>query len=265
MLTALPEPLKALAYEPFGARAIVFALLVDRDSEALRAAQLERLGRTPSRRCTPRSRRSCRWCIRLAPELRLPLVSMAVPALRRLSREQFEAFAAGVRELIRADNQVSLYEYALQRLLFRHLAGRFGEAGSPAGNPSRSAELLAGPVRHVLGVLAHVGQRRPSDAARAFELGIRALGWPGVDPSLPPRDLDLRKLDRALDELDAAAPPLKRQILAACAACIGADGQVTLEEGELLRAIADSLGCPFPPLPSLGGVAPDGDDRAPAP
>ena len=82
---------------------------------------------------------------------------------------------------------------------------------------------------------------------------------------MPPRDLDLQALDRALNDLDAAAPPLKRQILAACAACIGADGRVTLEEGELLRAIADSLGCPFPPLQSLAGVTPDGDDRAPAP
>ena len=49
---------------------------------------------------------------------------MVVPTLRRLSRDQFEAFAAGVRELIQADNQVSLYEYAMHRLLLRHLAPR---------------------------------------------------------------------------------------------------------------------------------------------
>ena len=49
VLTSLPEPLKALAYEPFGARAIVFALLIDHESEAVQAAQLERLGRPPSR------------------------------------------------------------------------------------------------------------------------------------------------------------------------------------------------------------------------
>ena len=57
-----------------------------------------------------------------------------------------------------------------------------------------------------------------------------------------------------MNELDAAAPPLKRQILNACAACIGADGRVTLEEGELLRAVADALGCPVPPLQSLAGA-----------
>jgi len=190
---------------------------------------------------------------RLTPELRLPLVSMVVPTLRRLSRDQFEVFLAGVRALIEADNQVSLYEYALQTHLCRHLATHYGYA-PPTPIRSGSAALLLGAVRHVLGALAHVGSSQPTDAARAFALGVQALDWPGVDPSLPPRNLDLRTLDRALNQLDAAVPQLKRQILNACAACIGADGRVTLEEGELLRAIADSLGCPVPPLQSLAGI-----------
>jgi Zn-dependent protease with chaperone function len=247
VLTSLPEPLKALAYEPFGAQAIVLALLVDTESAAVRAVQLERLGASIEPVLLREFESILPLVQRLSPELRLPLVSMVVPTLRRLSPDQFEAFAAGVRALIQADNQVSLYEYALQRLLFRHLAAHHG-TNPPSGSPLRAAELLAGPVRHVLGVLAHVGSSQPSDAGRAFALGIRALDWPGADPSLPPRDLDLRKLDNALNELDAARPPLKRRILAACAACIGADGKVTLEEGELLRAIADSLGCPVPPF-----------------
>jgi Zn-dependent protease with chaperone function len=252
VLGSVPDSLRALAYEPFGARALVFALLVDHDSEAVQAAQLERLGTYAEPSLCRVVAKILPTVHRLTPELRLPLVSMIVPTLRRLSRDQFQTFVAGVRELIQADNQVSLYEYALQRLLFRHLAPHFGKA--PASRaPSRSAGLPIEPVRHVLGTLAHIGGSQSSDAARAFDLGIKALGWPGVDPSLPPRNLDLEALDRALDELDASAPPLKRQILNACATCIGADGRVTLEEGELLRAIADSLGCPVPPLQSLAG------------
>jgi len=253
VLTSLPEPLRVLAYEPFGARAIVFALLVDHESEGVRAAQLERLGTYAE----PALRREVEVILplvqRLTPELRLPLVSMVVPTLSRLSREQFEGFAAAVRELIESDNQVSLYEYALQRVLLRHLATHYGY-GPPPRTAVRSAGLLIGPVRHVLGALAHIGSSQPSDAAGAFTMGIHALGWPGVDPSLPPRNLDLKALDQALNELAAAVPQLKRQILTACASCIGADGRVTLEEGELLRAIADSLGCPVPPLQSLTRV-----------
>jgi Zn-dependent protease with chaperone function len=257
VLTSLPDPLKALAYETFGARAIVFALLIDHESESVRDAQLERLaGYTEPALC--REVEAILPVVHnLSPELRLPLVSMVVPTLRRLSRDQFEAFAAGVRELIQADNQVSLYEYAMHRLLLRHLAIHYGYV-PPSRSPVRSAGVLIGPVRHVLGTIAHVGSAQPSDAAHAFALGIQALGWQGVDPTLPRRDLDLQSLDQALNALDAAVPPLKRQILIACAACIGADGQVTLEEGELLRAIADALGCPVPPLQSIAGAEPAG-------
>jgi Zn-dependent protease with chaperone function len=252
VLDSLPDPLRALAYEPFGARAIVLALLVDNESEAVQATQRERLAAHAEPELIRVVEKILPMVHGLTPELRLPLVSMVVPTLRRLSRDQFGAFAAGVRELIQADDQVSLYEYAIHRLILRHLAPHFGYT-TPTRGSSRSAGLPIEPVRHVLGTLANIGNAQSSDAARAFALGIQALGWPGVDATLPPPDLDLAALDLALNELDAVSPQLKRQILGACAAAIGADGRVTLEEGELLRAIADALGCPIPPLRSLAG------------
>jgi hypothetical protein len=128
VLTSLPNPLKELAYEPFGARAIVFALLVDHADESIRASQLARLSEYAEPALLREVERILPLVHRLSRECRLPLVSMVVPALRRLSVDQFHAFVAGVRELVQADNQVSLYEYALQRLLLRHLASHFGYA-----------------------------------------------------------------------------------------------------------------------------------------
>ena len=253
ILSMLPNSLKELAYEPFGARAVVFALLVDGQEEAVRAEQLRGLAGHADPAVYKTLQAILPEVLRLPPESRLPLVSMAVPALRRLSREQYETFVADVGALIRADNQVSLYEYALQRMLLRHLSSHFVDA-RPARIRHDSPTTLAGPVRQVLGTLAYVGSSGPADAAGAFEAGIRAIGWPGIDPALPPRDLDLGALDRALNELDAATPPLKKQVLAGCAACVGSDGRITLEEAELLRAIADSLGCPLPPLQALPGA-----------
>jgi tellurite resistance protein len=57
----------------------------------------------------------------------------------------------------------------------------------------------------------------------------------------------LRTFDAALSELASAAPRVKREIITAATACIAADGKVTLEESELLRAIAALLACPIPP------------------
>ena len=58
----------------------------------------------------------------------------------------------------------------------------------------------------------------------------------------------MQDFDRALAELAQASPNVKRAVIAAVAACITADGQVTVEEGELLRAIAAVLACPVPPV-----------------
>jgi Zn-dependent protease with chaperone function len=253
LLASYPPTLKERAYEPYGARAIVFALLIDRDDPSVRDAQRRWLAEHAERGVFHEVEAVLPEVLRLSPESRLPLVAMMVPALRRLSRNQFEQFDADVRALVQADNQVNLYEYALQRLLMRHLSSHFGYV-RPARIRYESPATLVGPVRHVLATLAYVGCSVPAGTAHAFEAGVLALGWPGVDSTLPPRELDLASLDRALNELDAAAPQLKKQILAGCAACIGADGRVTLEEGELLRAIADALGCPLPPLQSLPGA-----------
>ena len=65
---------------------------------------------------------------------------------------------------------------------------------------------------------------------------------------MPFDQVGLEALDRALDTLAAVAPRGKRQLIDACAATIAADREVTVREGELLRAIADALGAPMPPI-----------------
>jgi cytochrome c553 len=54
--------------------------------------------------------------------------------------------------------------------------------------------------------------------------------------------------DAALRKLAAASPKLKGSVVAACAACVAADGTLTLYEAELLRAVTSTLGCPMPPI-----------------
>jgi uncharacterized tellurite resistance protein B-like protein len=58
----------------------------------------------------------------------------------------------------------------------------------------------------------------------------------------------LAQIDQALDRLAEAAPPIKRQLINAMAHTVAADQVIKAREGELLRAIADALGCPLPPF-----------------
>ena len=99
----------------------------------------------------------------------------------------------------------------------------------------------------VLSVLAYAGNPGDAEQRTAFAAGASQLG--GIKPALLPRDrCGLADLDAALDRLARTSPTCLQRLLTACAACIAADHQVSQAEGELLRAIADALGCPMPPL-----------------
>ncbi len=244
---SIPAPLTDVVREPLGAQGLVFALFLD-PNENVRRSQLAWLDRYVLPAAVRETRRILSEADRLAPEAKLPLVALAAPALCEMTRAQFHDFVVAVKTLVEADQKTSLFEYALQRLLMRHVVAHFVGAQSPGVRHHTAAPLVA-PTATVLSCSAWAGQDSPADAARAFEAGVSALGWPGARFELAPQSaVDIRAVDASLDTLNLAAPMLKKQILQACAACISVDGFVTVEEGELLRAVSDSLGCPMPPL-----------------
>jgi Zn-dependent protease with chaperone function len=248
---SMPRSLTEVVHEALGAQAAVFALLLDPD-ETVRRSQMAWLDRYALPATVREMRKILPDADRLAPEARLPLVALAAPALCEMTPAQFRDFFRCVQALVEADRKTTLFEYALQRLLLRHVVTHFVGARPPVVKYT-SYPPLVGPVETVLSALAWSGQDTPEAAARAFAAGVQALGWPGARLALKPAAaVDLGAVDAALEQLATAAPPLKKQILQACAACICVDGTVTVEEGELLRAVADGLGCPMPPLLSPG-------------
>lgn len=62
------------------------------------------------------------------------------------------------------------------------------------------------------------------------------------------KEIHLADIDKALKQLSQSSPPIKKRVLEACIACIGADGVANVKEVELLRAIVDALDCPVPPF-----------------
>ena len=78
---------------------------------------------------------------------------------------------------------------------------------------------------------------------------LDSAGLSGVDrQALPAKPASLDELGQALDALAGLKPTAKLGFLQACVACVVADDQVVVEEIELLRAFADILDCPVPPV-----------------
>jgi len=249
LLAGIPEPLATSAREPMAARAVVLALLCDRDP-AVRQRQLATVTAAGDEALARELAAVLPAADALADAARLPIVDVAVPALRRLSPHQYATFRRLVDELVRADQRLSLFEWSLHRVLLRHLDPWFAEKKAAPRVSVYGLRQLAEPLAQLLSTLAHSGSTDAQAAATAFAAGVAALGSqaPPALALLPREACTFRRLDAALATLEGVAPPRLRELLTACAATVASDGTVAGAEGELLRAIADALGCPVPPL-----------------
>jgi Zn-dependent protease with chaperone function len=255
ILEMMPQPVTQCAHEPYGARAIVYSLLLDRDAE-IRRKQLGVL----QEKAEPLSYQET---IRLAPQIdqlpadaRIPLVDMAIPALKQLSPSQYERFGEIIDALVKADDKIELFEYTLQKMLLWTLDVHFGRR-KPTRTHYYGLAQLGRPLSVVVGTLAHSGHGNAEEAASAYRAAMQHLDRPEAFPARA--DCSLRSFDEALGELVSASMKLKQQVLDACQICIMADQQITTRERELIRAIAAVLECPLPIVSPGGG----GDEARP--
>ncbi len=247
LMERIPEALLAAAREPAGARALVFALLLDRRDD-VRSRQLAELSSAAEPPVLAETRTLAAELASCPTEVRLPLAGLALPALRRISPEQYRSFRRATKSLAEADGRIDLFEYALHRMLLRHLDVRFGGAKPPRVE-YYSLRALGTECSRVVSILAHAGQAEPAAARRAFDAAAAELADTGAELAFLERsECGLEKVDQALDRLARVAAPLQRRLLRAAVAAVALDGRVTEEEAELLRAVADGLGVPVPPF-----------------
>jgi hypothetical protein len=242
---AIPEAVTRAAHEPFGARAVVYALLLNREKN-FRRLQLARLEHHADKAVYKETLKLASEVEALPDETRLPLVDMTIPALSRLSPAQYGAFRKNVRHLVEADERIDIFEFMLQCILLRHLEPRFAKKLKPPVVQYYAMKPLADSCARLLSSLAYAGHDEAGQAARAFELGAARVNVSAQ--ILPSGEAGLDAVGEALDMLAKAAPQIKRRVLDACIVTTAADGLATIHEAELLRAVADGLGCPVPPF-----------------
>jgi Zn-dependent protease with chaperone function len=242
LIGAMPDAVVNAAHEPYGARALIYASLLDRNAD-VRANQLRVLEQSAEPNVFELTLSLTKPINQLDVRARLPLVDMTLPALRALSLSQYQEFMYCFGELVRADKRLGLFEWALHQVLLRHLRPQF-ENVKPKPIVYYGLQRLGAPISCLLSALARASQH---DDAVAFEAGARHLPEVGVQ-LLPPEACGLSDLDESLQELARVAPKQRGRLIDACAACICADRAVNVAEAELLRAVCDMLDCPMPPL-----------------
>lgn len=245
---SLPENIKAAARDPLSAVALIYAMLLS-DDETLRSTQIAGISQ---RFAAP----AAATTLSLYPEVsaaakhaRLPIVNLAIGALRNLTAEQYNRFSDTLEWLVGSDGKVELFEFVLQKIVIHHLAPKFSQ-NRPAPVQYYTLKPLVPDCVVVLSALANISSDVPDEIQKAFAAGAPYLHAPADSEVqlLPREQCGVDAVDAALNRLGLTVPIIKKNLLEACVRVVGADGLILESEAELLRAVSDTLDCPMPPL-----------------
>lgn len=242
LFASLPSEWREAARSADGARALIFGLLLAKDPE-LRATELEHLASHASPEIAQQADRWHREIFPISSARKIALAELSIAPLRRLSSNDYREFRTLTRWLIASDGKLDLFEFMLQKLVERHLDSSHGLRQPTKIRYTQLRDLQA-EILLLSSAMAALS-RDPQTAYAAAMDEYRAHG--GDAPAMRPTpDIKLDRIGVALDKCDVATPLLKRQILRICSIAAASDGVLADGELELLRAIADAIGCQIP-------------------
>jgi len=255
LLATLPTPVVDAAHESYGARALVYCLLLD-SCEIIRTKQLSII----SSHCDALTANMVRA---LQHELTdkgvfLDVLDLALPVLKQLSPRQLRAFDEVIIELIHADNKIELLEWSLYNIVRINLWPV--KSTARAFNQVSNIKMLGRSLGTILSVVSYAGvyenifenttiknQNSELAVSACFDAAAKKLGL--MHLRLVNRQaITLDTFTQALALLNTMRPLQKPRVLKALATAVTHDNVVQPLELQLLRAIALSLDCPMPRL-----------------
>ncbi len=245
LLASLPAGLREVLRDTEGARAVLLALLLAGQEQAM-ALQLEALRVLGADVLAARARSLEPLTRGLGAAYRLPVIDLALPAVKAAPQAAKQELLAALEAVINADRRVSLHEFVVLALAREQLA--------PAKRPPAQRRLgdLQTEAGIVLTLVAHAGTRldavggREAAVLAALRAGEAAMKVPGVVPIKS--TVTLQSAGAALEALKGLAPMQKALLIEGLFAAVTFDGTIRVGEAELMRLLGAALDCPLPPL-----------------
>ncbi len=245
MIQEFPPDWREAAQDPSRAPAIIFGLLLDQETDDQHRNLLAQEVDEGLYQESVRLREAFRS---LPSTHKIALIDLAIPSIRRLSREEYRAFREITEKLVWRDKKMDLFEFTLQKIVERHLDLYFREKPLPKVR-YRRLRALREETTVLLSALANVCGEAGDQRRAAFQEGagdfVSELGGQAITYR---ETVSLKEIDQALERFAAASALAKRQLLFAAARTVAHDDKTTDHEAELIRAIADAIGMPVPPL-----------------
>ncbi len=245
LLDSLPQQVRATASDPFGARAVIYGLLLDK-KDAVSKQQMEHLKLSADQAVFEATEKISPLILNLDEEARLPLMDLTMPSLRSMSLPQFRKFADNIANLVRVDKKVSLFEFTLEHVVVRRLEKNFVTAHRSVRRINSFLEV-APEISAILSLLANVGYN-DAKAARAFAEALAIFNeQEGVFHFLTKQECKAIKLDSVLNSLAELNPKAKQTLITAAFQSLVHDKRITMQEAEFFRLLVYALDVPLPP------------------
>lgn len=242
-LSDISAAVREEAHNTIGASLMIYSLLIALSDQEVKAKQHLILQEELNENDYRSLQKIANNCDDIPREKYLSIIDLTMPSLKQLSRIQYREFMTTLSALMFADEEISLFEWSLFKILRytldEHVDRRLKYI--PIEGLAKECEVL-------LSILASAGHADTAEAASAFQAAEKYLEMKKDLSFKAELGSDTVALEKALDRLIHLKPLQKPLLLKAMVSCINADGQVTAEETELLRAVGSLLDCPIPPL-----------------
>jgi len=181
-------------------------------------------------------------------EYRLPLLEIAFPALKLRPAQELNYLVSLATRMIEVDGEIDLYEFCFYRILMSNLGKAIDPSGDRRAIRAKRSDLRSSSIG-LLRILADYGHDDDDTSRAAFQTGIDTLGkWAGEYEYTSDRNHTVSVLDHSLDVLLGLNTKGKESLLRAIGATAGHDGELSVTEAELIRAICATLDYPLPPI-----------------
>ncbi len=241
MFQQLDPQLLDTVHQPQGAQAFLFGLVAARTRGGQVDAFLQQ--HVPGD-IVARLQEQSGFIEKMERQLRLPLIDIAIASIKRLPQEKIDGFVDTLEQLIKLDGKFTLLEFVLLTLVKKQLSGR---SSYVTRVHYRSFRPLLGDIQLILSVLAQTAQQSAQRTEDALQRNMRAFTTENM-PLIPAAQVNIAMINEALGRINRLPAMMKKSFLTSCADLVIDDGIIMPLETELLRAIAETLDCPMPPL-----------------
>jgi len=244
LLASIPNATRKLTHDPERAKTLLMSLMInetasDNHSKAINLLSNEgkasiTAGKVPT---------TINLIQKITKPQRIPLIEMAIAAIKSQSQDQKQHFIKDLVTLANADSRLTFFEFSLIALVKQQLSPLHGKK---IKSKYHSYKDVTQEIALIIKLFATAASQNQSlreklynHAMQPFSANIR---WENTLKA------NAENISHALNKLRFISPLLKQPFLESCAECMMTDQVVNAREYELLRLVAVVIDCPMPPL-----------------